>query len=179
MGPALSSARCLFEAVDKAGGGSPVPGAKQGCTQTQGDQKRQSGAARLPQSCLPHISVLMLAEVSGGLCAEGSQTRPRMRIESSSCQTCPGLIGILMPICSLIGFHRGTHKILFSEFDLELAALICFLLPTDGDAYSPGHVMGVLQGNREPSERQVWVLLALFLTLVLCSLAQEACCPFH
>lgn len=37
--------------------------------------------------------------------------------------------------------------------------------------------MDVFQGDTEPSERRVWVLLALFLTLVLCSLAHEGCCP--
>lgn len=118
--------------------------------------------------------MLTLAEVSSDLSAKGSQ---RMRIERSSCQACPGLIGIPMLIYSIIGFHRETHKIFLSEFDLELAALTCFSLPTDGDACSPGHVMDVFQGNTEPSERQVWVLLALFLTLVLCSLSQAAHCP--
>lgn len=128
----------------------------------------------MSSSCLQHVSVLTLAEVSSGLSAKGSQ---RMRIEQSSCQTCPGLIGIPMPIYSIISFHRETHKILLNEFDLELAVLTCFSLPTDGGACSPGHIMNVFQGNTEPSERQVWVLLALFLTLVLCSLFQAAHCP--
>lgn len=119
------------------------------------------------------MSLPTLAEVSSGLSAKGSQ---RMRIEWLP-KTCPGLIGILMLIYSIIGFHRETHKILLSEFDLELAALTCFSLPTDEGACSPGHVMNVFQGNTEPSERQVWVLLALFLTLVLCSLSQAAHCP--
>lgn len=74
-------------------------------------------------------------------------------------------------------FTGELPKCFLSEFDLELAALTCFSLPTDGDACSPGHVMDVFQGSPEPSERQVWVLLALFLTLVRCSPAREACWP--
>lgn len=67
-------------------------------------------------------------------------------------------------------FTGELTKYFLGEFDLELAAVTCFSLPTDGDACSPAHVMDVFQGNAEPSERQVWVLLALVLTLVLCGL---------
>lgn len=54
-----------------------------------------------------------------------------------------------------MAFTGKLTKYFLSEFDLELAALTCFSLPTDGDACSPGHVMDVFQGNTEPSERQV------------------------